>query len=190
MALNAKQQRFVDEYVQDMNASQAALRAGYSPKTADRQGHRLLKNAEIAAEIARKQAETAEKLQLSHEWVIQRLMDNHDRAMQLVPVLDREGNETGEFRYEGNVANKALELIGKHLGTFADRIRHEGHDGGAVKTETTVSSVEAFQDEGVRAQAYDVLKKAQERNGAPAIEYDTSGSNGNGSNGHNGSGKH
>jgi phage terminase small subunit len=50
--MNAKQQRFVEEYLIDLNATQAALRAGYSPKTAYAQGHDLLKVPEVAAAVA------------------------------------------------------------------------------------------------------------------------------------------
>jgi phage terminase small subunit len=49
--LTAKQARFVEEYLCDLNATQAAIRAGYSPKTATVQGSRLLTNAKVAAAI-------------------------------------------------------------------------------------------------------------------------------------------
>ena len=51
MSLNAKQQRFVEEYILDLNATQAAIRAGYSPKTAEVTGCKLLRNAKVAAAI-------------------------------------------------------------------------------------------------------------------------------------------
>ena len=47
--------------------------------------------------------------------------DNYERASQAVPVTDREGEPIGEFKYEGSVANRALELIGKELGMFIER---------------------------------------------------------------------
>lgn len=52
MSLTPKQERFVEEYLVDLNATQAAIRAGYSPRTADRQGPRLLGNAGVQAAIA------------------------------------------------------------------------------------------------------------------------------------------
>lgn len=61
MSLSPKQQRFVDEYCVDQNATQAALRAGYSEKTAYSQGQRLLKKVEIAAAIAERQGQHAER---------------------------------------------------------------------------------------------------------------------------------
>ncbi len=53
MALNMRQRLFAHEYVRDFNATQAAIRAGYSPRTAGAQGHRLLKNVEIQNEISK-----------------------------------------------------------------------------------------------------------------------------------------
>jgi phage terminase small subunit len=49
------------------------------------------------------------------------LVENVERAMQAAPVLDAKGNPTGEYRYNGGVANRALELIGKENGMFVDR---------------------------------------------------------------------
>ena len=54
MGLSAKQQRFVDEYLVDLNATQAAIRAGYSEKTAGAQGFDLLKKPEIEAPLLRR----------------------------------------------------------------------------------------------------------------------------------------
>ena len=58
---------------------------------------------------------------LTQEWVLTRLMENTERALQHIPVLDRDGKPTGEYRYDGNVANRALELLGKQQGMFIDR---------------------------------------------------------------------
>jgi hypothetical protein len=48
-------------------------------------------------------------------------------------VTDREGNELGEYQYQGNVANRSLELLGKHLGLFIDKVEHTGKEGGAIE---------------------------------------------------------
>ena len=66
-------------------------------------------------------AKAIEKVALTQEWVLTRLMENAERALQHVAVLDRDGKPTGEYRYDGNVANRALELLGKHRGMFIDR---------------------------------------------------------------------
>ena len=64
---------------------------------------------------------TVEKTSVSKAWVIAKLVENVERAMQAVPVLDRQDNPTGDYTYQGNVANRALELIGKEYGMFIDR---------------------------------------------------------------------
>ena len=66
-------------------------------------------------------AHTVEKTSVSKAWVIAKLVENVERAMQAVPVLDRQGNPTGDYIYQGNIANRALELIGKEYGMFIDR---------------------------------------------------------------------
>lgn len=131
--LTPKQQRFVDEYLIDLNATQAAIRAGYSPNNADVTGPRMLGNVGVAAAIAEKQTVRAEATELSEQWVMDRLKENVERSMVAVPVMvfnrdTKQMEETGEYTYQGNVANKALELIGKHRGMFVDRseVKHGG----------------------------------------------------------------
>ncbi|MDQ3256204.1 MAG: terminase small subunit, partial [Acidobacteriota bacterium] len=68
--LTPKQQRFVDEYLVDMNATQAAIRAGYSRKTAYSIGDENLRKPYISAEIAHRQRQIAENLKLTHEVVV------------------------------------------------------------------------------------------------------------------------
>jgi phage terminase small subunit len=119
--LTPKQDRFVAEYLVDLNATQAAIRAGYSKKTADVQGPRLLGNVRISDEITRRRTAISEKLEITQEWVIKKLVDNVERAMQAEPVLSVDGTPTGVYNYAGSVANGALTLLGKHLGMFVDR---------------------------------------------------------------------
>lgn len=73
MPLTPKQARFVDEYLIDLNATQAAIRAGYSAKTAEQQGPRLLGNVGVAEAIAKRQARVAAKLEITQERVIEEL---------------------------------------------------------------------------------------------------------------------
>jgi len=117
-----RQAKFIHEYIIDLNATQAAIRAGFSVKAAGQVAARLLKNANIASEIAKMQDALAEKSSIDAQWVLEKLKENHARAMQAEPILDSKGKPTGEYRYDGAVANKALELIGKHIGMFVDRM--------------------------------------------------------------------
>src|SRR5690606_23753564 len=131
--LTPKQQRFVEEYLVDLNATQAAIRAGYSAKTADVAGPRLLGNVRVAAAIAAGRAAPTERTAVSQDYVVTRLREYVERSMQAVPCLDRDGNHTGEYQYAGSVANRALELLGKHLGMFVERHEHTGADGGPIE---------------------------------------------------------
>jgi phage terminase small subunit len=71
--LTPKQERFVAEYLVDLNATQAAIRAGYSAKTADVQGPRLLGNVGVAEAIAAQQAKQLERVNITAEGVLREL---------------------------------------------------------------------------------------------------------------------
>lgn len=80
MTLRPKQQRFRDEYLIDLNATQAAIRAGYSKATAYSQGQRLLKNVEIAASIDEARAKLSEKTEITLESLTDMLKVAYDMA--------------------------------------------------------------------------------------------------------------
>lgn len=107
MALTNKQQRFVAEYLVDLNATQAAIRAGYSQKTAYSQGQRLLKNVEVAKAVSQHAANTSEKLDLSAERVLRGLFE--------------EATRTGEGSSHGARVS-AWGLLGKYHSLFTDKI--------------------------------------------------------------------
>ena len=135
--LTPKQACFVGEYLIDLNATQAAIRAGYSERSAKQQGSRLLTNADIVAAVAKGQAEKAEKLGLSQEWVLRQLVQVVERCLQAEAVVDRKGEpviiETPEgelaaaYTFQAAGANRALELLGKHLNLFNETMKHQ-HD--------------------------------------------------------------
>jgi len=132
--LTPKQEMFVKEYLVDLNATQAAIRAGYSKKTADRIGPELLGKTCVARAIEEANRKRAEKLELSAEWVLENLKNVAVRCQQAEPVMvfdyrTKEMVETGEYQFDSKGANRALELIGKHLGIFEDRFRLSGSVG-------------------------------------------------------------
>jgi phage terminase small subunit len=129
--LTPKQEMFVKEYLVDLNATQAAIRAGYSKKTADRIGPELLGKTCVARAIEEANQKRAEKLELSAEWVLENLKNVAVRCQQAEPVMvfdysTKEMVKTGEYQFDSKGANRALELIGKHLGIFEDRFRLSG----------------------------------------------------------------
>lgn len=83
MALTPRQRRFVDEYLIDLNATQAAIRAGYSAKTANRIGPRLLSNVVVGDAVRAKQARYAEKLEITAAGITTELQDIAVKARAL-----------------------------------------------------------------------------------------------------------
>lgn len=133
MALTPKRQRFVDEYLVDLNATAAARRAGYSARSAETEGSRLLGNAEVAAAIAAAKEARAVATGITTASVLERLDEVANRCMQRVPVMvfnreerrmeqevDGDGNHVWTFDSAG--ACRALELLGKHTGAWKERV--------------------------------------------------------------------
>lgn len=120
---NPKHERYAQSMAAGKTATEAMADAGYADP---RNSTRLTKNEEIRSRIDELQEKAAEKALISRQWVIERLVTNVDRAMQVEEIKDNKGLGTGEFKYEGAVANKALELLGKDIGMFKERIEHSG----------------------------------------------------------------
>ena len=112
--LTPRQARFVDEYLIDLNATQAAIRAGYSEKTAYSQGQRLLKKVEVAFVLEKERQKRAEKVEIDQEWVIKGLIQNI---------------EFGRSVGQAGAVNRTYELLGKHLDMFTDKHEITGKDG-------------------------------------------------------------
>ena len=119
--LAPRQARFVDEYLIDLNATQAAIRAGYSAKSAVSKASQLLTIVNIQAAIQLATEERSRRTEVDADWVIENLRLVVEQAMAAAPILDKNGEATGLYTFNGQVANRALELLGKHLGMFPDR---------------------------------------------------------------------
>jgi phage terminase small subunit len=133
MKLTKKQNAFVKEYLIDLNATQAAIRAGYSEATATEIGYENLTKPHIKVAVEEAMNKRSEKLEITAEYVLSSLKEVADRCMQAVPVLDKEGNNTGEYYFEHSGANKALELLGKHLKLFTDKVETKGEISYSIK---------------------------------------------------------
>ena len=154
MALTARQQRFVAEYAVDLNATQAAIRAGYSEHTAMQQGSRLLSHVEVAAKLVEVQSKAVQRVQAklatesaiaSAAWIVEQAVKVVEIGMATVPVKDRNGKvimsqtEDGDEEpafYEAHnlpAVNGALNILAKRHPEFSDK--HEVTGDVAVRVE-------------------------------------------------------
>ena len=90
MALTAKKRLFAKEYLVDLNATQAAIRAGYSAKTAASQGERLLRDVDVQALINAGMAARSERTQINADYVLKRLVEIDQ--LDVLDILDNAGN--------------------------------------------------------------------------------------------------
>lgn len=162
--LTPKQQRFVEEYLTDLNATQAAIRAGYSSRSAKQYADAMLAKPHIAAAVAAAQAARSERTEVTVDYVLQRMVEidqmdvldilNDDMTLKpvrdwprvwrqylsgfdLSELFDGRGDEREligilkKVRWPDKIKN--LELLGRHLGMFKDRVEHSGVNGGPVQ---------------------------------------------------------
>lgn len=156
--LAVKQKLFVKEYLIDLNATQAALRAGYSPKTAKEQGARLLSNVNVQAAIQEAMSKRERRTEIKADRVLQELAavgfaqavdvvrvvrreTNDGRTYQDVEIVDTDqvpadsrtaiaGIKYGKYGIEIKMHDKirALEMLGRHLGLFDDNANKDKPD--------------------------------------------------------------
>lgn len=124
---NDRQEHFCREYLVDYNGTQAAIRAGYSKKTAFSQASRMLRNVKVLSRVRALQAEKTAQLSISQDWVVHQLVDVVQKCKDPVPVETWDYEEksmvkTGEYMFDSKGATKALELLGKHLGMYIDKV--------------------------------------------------------------------
>lgn len=119
MTLTAKQQNFVDAFLAGETTAEAIVRAGYSPKRATAQARILLNSPKVVAALKASRGLSAPEI--DQKWIIQRLVQNVERAMD-DPSRPKGSKAGGKGGYQGAVANRALELLGKHYGLFNERV--------------------------------------------------------------------
>ena len=121
--MTPKQERFVAEYLVDLNATQAALRAGYSPRTAPQQGSRLLKNVDVQAAIATQQSQKLQAVEVRIEDVLRDL-----KAIALTDLRALSQQSGVPARWADKLkALELLELLMKHLGLAAPEQHQHVH---------------------------------------------------------------
>lgn len=132
-----RRMRFIDAFLEEPNATKAALKAGFAAPSAHVTGGRLLRHPLVIAALEERRAALREAAGIDAQWVVQRLRLISDRCIQGEPVIDREGNQTGEWKFDAAGANKATELLGKTLGIFRDKVEVTGKDGGPLEVEVS-----------------------------------------------------
>ena len=138
--MTPKQAAFVDEYLIDLNATQAAIRAGYSAKTAEWIGPQLLGKTHVAAAIAKRMEDRSKRTEITQDRVLTDIELIKQDAMR--KAYDKNGNEA---MINHTSALKACELQGRHLQMWNDKV--------ALTIETTT-------DEELHARIADLARKA------------------------------
>ena len=116
--LEERQKIFCNEYLVDFNGTQAAIRAGYSKKTARSIASENLTKPNIQEYLKELIDSRNKRTQITQDDVIADIIKVKDRCMQNEAVLDKEGNETGIYKFDSNGANKALDMLMKHTGGY------------------------------------------------------------------------
>lgn len=120
--LSPKMERFVEEYLIDLNASAAVERAGYKTRNKNRMGAELMRHPLVKAKLDEQMNERRERMELTSDYVLNKLVD--------IVESTENGNP--------NAALRGLELLGKHLGLYRERQEISGPDGESIKMEQKV----------------------------------------------------
>ena len=138
--MTPKQEAFVREYLVDLNATAAYKRAGYTAKgnAAEVNAARLLRSAQVAAAIQSEMNKRAERTKITADYVLQGIQEVAERCLQRAPVMEGRGEDRRQatdeegrnvWTFDAAGANKAFELLGKHLKLFTDKTEVTGADG-------------------------------------------------------------
>lgn len=164
MKLTPKQQRFVEEYLVDLNATQAAIRAGYSERTAESQASRLLRNVKVSTAIEEAQKARSERIEVTQDYVLENLTEVLERCMQRAPVMVRRGREIVQlqdeegrdvWQFDARNAVAALALLGKHVKLFPNRHEVTGKDGGPIESK----DLTAMTDDELKREAKEIATR-------------------------------
>ncbi len=168
--LTPKQAAFCREYLVDLNAAKAAVRAGYSKRSAKQTAHAMTEKSEIQAELLRLMSAREVRTEVTADTVLRELVllakvdlsqaFNKDGSLKPIHEIPEDVRRAiasvesfEEFEGRGDERKsigftrklrfwdktKALELLGRHLGMFRDRVEHSGPNGGPITTTPATS---------------------------------------------------
>lgn len=127
--LTGKQEKFVEEYLIDMNASAAARRSGYKASVSQKTGWGLLQKPHVQKALKARQLLAVEKSHVSPEWVLRKIA-------KTIAAAEAEGKH--------NEVLRGCELLGRHHSLFVDRTEVSGPDGDAIKHEEVTQNADDF----------------------------------------------
>ncbi|MFW2102973.1 terminase small subunit [Acinetobacter guillouiae] len=141
---NQQHENLAQAYVETANKKKAGEKAGYTDKS---NAFRAILRPDVQERIKFLQEERAEELGIDAYYILSNLKTIAERCLQNEEVKDREGNPTGEYKFEHNGALKANELMMKHLGMLSEKVKHEhtGKDGAPIDINASVS-IEEFKE--------------------------------------------
>lgn len=152
--LTDKQELFAREYLKDLNATQAAIRAGYSEKTAQVQSSRLLSNAMVQQYVSELAKERNIRVGIDADYVLRQAVKLHERCMQEVePITDRRGEELKDeqgrtiYGFDSKGAAAALKLVGEHITVQAFKKQISAEHAGSIGLNLNKSLTELFDDD-------------------------------------------
>ncbi len=134
--LPKKRQLFVDAYLVSLNATQSAITAGYSAKTAYSIGQELLKFPEVANAIQKAMDKRSQRTEITADYVLNGIKEIAERCLQRVPVMTGKGEDRTQatddegrhvWTFDAAGANRAFENLGKHLKLFTDKVELTGN---------------------------------------------------------------
>ena len=148
--LTGKQLSFVEEYLKDLNASQAALRSGYATKNPRNVGANLMRNPGIRFAIDYLKAQRAEHSDVTSDYVLK----------EIVTIVEKCKDDEN---YNPQAALRGLELLAKHLGMFIERTEISGKDGEAIKMQKVQEDASDFTS---------AIARLAQRKGASGVDGD------------------
>lgn len=184
-----RQQRFIEEYLIDLNAAAAARRAGFTATSARRQGWEMLSNPVIAEKVQIELDKRAKRTQITADRVLKELFDRATSNMRHYVIVQEDGSvyldfsdltpsqwaavqeiqveeymdgkgedarEIKKVKFKLHNQTKNLELLGKHLGLFSDRLEVTGRGGGPIEVDHSILPVDRLSVETRRRMIEDL----------------------------------
>lgn len=156
--LTPRQRYFVQEFLIDCKPAKAAERSGYVAG----HGRQLLEMPKIRAAIGEAMRQRSARTKITQDYVISKIVETVEKCSEAIPVLNKDGEPTGEYRFDSSGALKGLDMLGKHVGAFAERLELTGKDGAPLN--------EPMSDLELARRVAVILTKAKQEIDRPVVD--------------------